>query len=59
MPNDEKSPCGCPPDLLAILQVNRNDTSRIFASAHTLVVLAIPLITPNSLTKGSNCLCYG
>ena len=53
MPNDEKSSRVATPDVLAIQQAIRNDISRIFASVHTLAVLAILLISPNPLTKGS------
>lgn len=53
MPNDEKSSCVATPDVLAIQQAIRNDRTRIFASVHTLAVLAILLISPNPLTKGS------
>ena len=53
MPNDEKSSSVATPDVLAILQVIRNDITRIFASVHTLAVLAILLISPNPLTNRS------
>ena len=52
-PNDKKSSCVATPDVLAVQQAIRNDITRIFASVHTLAVLAILLITQNPLTKDS------
>ena len=52
-PNDKKSSCVATPDVLAVQQAMRNDSTRIFASVHTLAVLAILLFPTNPLTKGS------
>ena len=40
-------------DVLAVQQAIRNNITRIFASVHTLAVLAILLISSNPLTNGS------